>query len=178
MNVEYINLNNNLYAVTNENGQINVIKSNIDPEKLLNLQNELESKINEKDYLSIKEENDLRFLFIRGLLQTLLNVILTINAIICISNIPIALSLISIGVLTKIISNCLFGSNKKINEQINLLDAQIIELKEEIKSLEEEIKELERKNEYRNICNYERYLKENEEKVLEKPYVRKLSLKR
>lgn len=48
MNKEYINLNNNTYAVTNENGNLKVIKTNDEPDMVLKLQNLIEEKQNEK----------------------------------------------------------------------------------------------------------------------------------
>ena len=39
MNKEYINLNENTYAVTNENGNLKVIKTNDEPDMVLKLQN-------------------------------------------------------------------------------------------------------------------------------------------
>ncbi len=49
MNKEYINLNENTYAVTNENGNLKVIKTNDEPDMVLKLQNLIEEKQNEKD---------------------------------------------------------------------------------------------------------------------------------
>ena len=44
MNKEYINLNENTYAVTNENGNLQVIKTNDEPDMVLKLQNLIEEK--------------------------------------------------------------------------------------------------------------------------------------
>lgn len=49
MNKEYINLNENTYAVTNGNGNLKVIKTNDEPDMVLKLQNLIEEKQNEKD---------------------------------------------------------------------------------------------------------------------------------
>ena len=39
MNIEFVNLNNNIYAVSNEEGQIKLIQSKDNPEVYLNMQN-------------------------------------------------------------------------------------------------------------------------------------------
>ena len=44
MNIEFVNLNNNIYAVSNEEGQIKLIQSKDNPEVYLNIQNELDDK--------------------------------------------------------------------------------------------------------------------------------------
>ncbi|MGN1379696.1 MAG: hypothetical protein ACI4XR_04830 [Bacilli bacterium] len=178
MNVEYLNLNNNLYAVTNEDGQINVIKSVNDPERLLNLYNNLERKISEKNNLYLKIEKKNKFLLIKDLLQILFSIILILNLIINFYNIPILLLLISLWILTNIILNCLLETDKKNIEQVDLLTEQIHQIEDEINNILYNIHKLTRENEYQYMGNYERYLKENDEKTLEKSYVRKLSLKR
>ena len=48
MNIEFVNLNNNMYAVSNEEGQIKLIQSKDNPEVYLNMQNELDDKYHKK----------------------------------------------------------------------------------------------------------------------------------
>ena len=82
MNKEYINLNENTYAVTNENGNLKVIKTNDEPDMVLKLQNLIEEKQNEKDDIEKQKSKKVRKLLIKVLIEMLIN-IATIVGFVC-----------------------------------------------------------------------------------------------
>lgn len=73
MNKEYINLNENTYAVTNENGNLKVIKTNDEPDMVLKLQNLIEEKQNEKDDIEKQKSKKTRKLLIKILIEMFIN---------------------------------------------------------------------------------------------------------
>ena len=82
MNKEYINLNENTYAVTNENGNLKVIKTNDEPDMVLKLQNLIEEKQNEKDDIEKQKSKKVSKLYIKVLIEMLIN-IATIVGFVC-----------------------------------------------------------------------------------------------
>lgn len=177
MNKEYINLNNNTYAVTNENGNLKVIKTNDEPDMVLKLQNLIEEKQNEKKDIESQKSKKARKLLIKILIEVLINV-MTITGFVCtFPNVKNILCFIGLNVCFKVISDQIMGSKKEINEKINDLNGSALILKELIENLQEEEKKLERDYEYKEVKSYENYLHATEENTLSKPMVRKLILK-
>jgi hypothetical protein len=171
MNKEYINLNENTYAVTNENGNLKVIKTNDEPDMVLKLQNLIEEKQNEKKDIESQKSKKTRKLLIKILIEVLINV-MTITGFVCtFPNVKNILCFIGLNVCFKVISK------KEINEKINDLNGSALILKELIENLQEEERNLERDYEYKEVKSYENYLHATEENTLSKPMVRKLILK-
>lgn len=177
MNKEYINLNENTYAVTNENGNLRVIKTNDEPDMVLKLQNLIEEKQNEKDDIESQKSKKARKLLIKILIEVLINV-MTITGFVCtFPNAKNILCFIGLNVCFKVMSDQIMGSKKEINEKIKDLNGNSLILKELIENLQEEERALERDYEYKEIKSYENYLHPTEENTLSKPMVRKLILK-
>ena len=177
MNKEYINLNNNTYAVTNENGNLKVIKTNDEPDMVLKLQNLIEEKQNEKDDIESQKSKKARKLLIKILIEVLINV-MTITGFVCtFPNAKNILCFIGLNVCFKVMSDQIMGSKKEINEKIKDLNGNSLILKELIENLQEEERNLERDYEYKEVKSYENYLHPTEENTLSKPMVRKLILK-
>ncbi len=176
MNKEYINLNNDTYAVTNEKGRIKLIKTNDEPDKVLNIQNLIEEKQNEKNSIESQKSKKARKLLIKILIEVLINVS-TIAGFVCsFPNVKELLCLIGLNVCFRVISDQIMGSKKEINNALKDLNGNALILKELIENLQEEERNLERDYEYKEVKSYENYLHSTEENTLEKPMVRKLRL--
>lgn len=178
MNIEFVNLNNNIYAVSNEEGQIKLIQSKDNPEVYLNMQNELDDKYH-KQVLLINQINKLSYISLfKKIINKITNIFILINAILCFINIKYHISIIAITVLFKIIIDNLIGTNDEIkNKKIYLKESYDLNEKE-ILSLEENIRKLKLELDYQQVHNYNDKLNYENSKSIEKPYVRKLSLKR
>lgn len=177
MNKEYINLNENTYAVTNENGNLKVIKTNDEPDMVLKLQNLIEEKQNEKDDIEKQKSKKVRKLLIKVLIEMLINIATIVGFVCTFPNIKELLCFIGLNVCFKVMSDQILGSKKEINEKIKDLNGNSLFLKELIENLQEEERNLERDYEYKEIKSYENYLHTTEENTLSKPMVRKLILK-
>lgn len=177
MNIEFVNLNNNIYAVSNEEGQIKLIQSKDNPEVYLNMQNELDDKYH-KQVLLINQINKLSYISLfKKIINKITNIFILINAILCFINIEY-ISIIAIIVLFKIIIDNLIGTNDELkNKKIYFKESYDLNEKE-ILSLEENIRKLKLELDYQQVHNYNDKLNYENSKSIEKPYVRKLSLKR
>ena len=177
MNIEFVNLNNNMYAVSNEEGQIKLIQSKDNPEVYLNMQNELDDKYHKK-VLLINQINKLSYISLfKKIINKITNIFILINAILCFINIEY-ISIIAIIVLFKIIIDNLIGTNNELkNKKIYFKESYDLNEKE-ILSLEENIRKLKLELDYQQVHNYNDKLNYENSKSIEKPYVRKLSLKR
>lgn len=177
MNKEYVNLNDNIYAVTNENGNIKMIKCSCDPENMLKLQNMLEEKQKELESLSyfIAKKD------IHSFIRTYLNIIITFFTIcgvfLTFSNLTAVLCVLGLNVCANITLNELIGSIGKLKKQINEATGKSLIILEEKEILEKEYESLSKMVEYKEVYNYERYLDKNKDVSMEKPMVRKLTLK-
>ena len=177
MNIEFVNLNNNMYAVSNEEGQIKLIQSKDNPEVYLNMQNELDDKYHKK-VLLINQINKLSYISLfKKIINKITNIFILINAILCFINIEY-ISIIAIIVLFKIIIDNLIGTNNELkNKKIYFKESYDLNEKD-ILSLEENIRKLKLELDYQQVHNYNDKLNYENSKSIEKPYVRKLSLKR
>ena len=177
MNIEFVNLNNNMYAVSNEEGQIKLIQSKDNPEVYLNMQNELDDKYHKK-VLLINQINKLSYISLfKKIINKITNIFILINAILCFINIEY-ISIIAITILFKIIIDNLIGTNDELkNKKIYFKESYDLNEKE-ILSLEENIRKLKLELDYQQVHNYNDKLNYENSKSIEKPYVRKLSLKR
>lgn len=177
MNKEYINLNNNTYAVTNEDGNIKVIKTNDEPDMVLKLQNLIEEKQNEKNAIEGQKSKKAKKLLIKVLIEILIDLSTIVGFVFTFPNVKELLCFIGLNVCFRVISDQILGSKKEINEDIKDLNGNSLILKELIENLQEEEKNLERDYEYKEVKLYENYLHTTEDNTLEKPMVRKLTLK-
>lgn len=177
MNKEYINLNNNTYAVTNEDGNIKVIKTNDEPDMVLKLQNLIEEKQNEKNAIEGQKSKKTKKLLIKVLIEILIDLSTIVGFVFTFPNVKELLCFIGLNVCFRVISDQILGSKKEINEDIKDLNGNSLILKELIENLQEEEKNLERDYEYKEVKSYENYLHTTEDNTLEKPMVRKLTLK-
>lgn len=177
MNKEYINLNENTYAVTNEDGNIKMIKCTDDPENMLKLQNMLEEKQKELESLSYfiakKDINK----FIRLYLNLIITLITVFGVFLTLSNLTAALCVIGLNICANVTLNELIGSIGKLKKQITEATGKSLIIQEEKETLEKEYESLSKMVEYKEVYNYERYLNKNKDVSIEKPMVRKLTLK-
>lgn len=177
MNKEYINLNNNTYAVTNEDGNIKVIKTNDEPDMVLKLQNLIEEKQNEKNAIEGQKSKKTKKLLIKVLIEILIDLSTIVGFVCTFLHVKELLCFIGLNICFKVISDQILGSKKEIDEDIKDLNGNSLILKELIENLQEEEKNLERDYEYKEVKSYENYLHTTEDNTLEKPMVRKLTLK-
>lgn len=178
MNIEFVNLNNNMYAVSNEEGQIKLIQTKDNPESYLNMQNELDDKYH-KRILLLNQINRLSYISLfKKIINKITNIFILINTVLCFLNFEYHISIIGITVLFKMIIDNLMGTNNELkNKKIYLKESYDLNEKE-ILSLEENIRKLKLELDYKQIHNYNDKLNYENSKSIEKPYVRKLSLKR
>ena len=177
MNKEYINLNNNTYAVTNEDGNIKVIKTNDEPDMVLKLQNLIEEKQNEKNAIEGQKSKKTKKLLIKVLIEILIDLSTIVGFVFTFPNVKELLCFTGLNICFRVISDQILGSKKEIDEDIKDLNGNSLILKELIENLQEEEKNLERDYEYKEVKSYENYLHSTEDNTLEKPMVRKLTLK-
>ena len=177
MNIEFVSLNNNMYTVSNEEGQIKLIQSKDNPEVYLNMQNELDDKYH-KRILLINQINKLSYISLfKKIINKITNIFILINAILCFINIEY-ISIIAITILFKIIIDNLIGTNDELkNKKIYFKESYDLN-ETEILSLEENMRKLKLELDYQQVHNYNDKLNYENSKSIEKPYVRKLSLKR
>lgn len=177
MNKEYINLNENTYAVTNEDGNIKVIKTNDEPDMVLKLQNLIEEKETNRKDLEFICEKKKKKLLIKILTEVLIDLSTISGFVFTFPNVKELLCFIGLNVCFKVMSTQILGSKKEINEKIKDLNGNVLILKEKIENLQKEERDLERDYEYKEVKSYENYLHTTEDNTLEKPMVRKLTLK-
>ena len=144
MNKEYINLNENTYAVTNENGNLKVIKTNDEPDMVLKLQNLIEEKQNEKDDIEKQKSKKVSKLYIKVLIEMLINIATIVGFVCTFPNIKELLCFIGLNVCFKVMSDQILGSKKEINEKIQDLNGNSLFLKELIENLDKLPKPLRR----------------------------------
>ena len=144
---------------------------------VLKLQNLIEEKQNEKEDIEKQKSKKARKLYIKVLIEMLINTATIVGFVCTFPNIKELLCFIGLNVCFKFMSDQILGSKKEINVKIKDLNGNSLFLKELIENLQEEERNLERDYEYKEVKSYENYLHATEENTLSKPMVRKLILK-
>lgn len=177
MNKEYFNIENNLYGVTNEEGNITVINSNADPEEYLTKQNEIEHLMN------LQENNYKTLKYIKSIFKTK-TISLIALPLVCsivflrpsdltlINEIILYLGVTSLGGAVICITSGM--TYKKMKEYTKFLKEKSIEIPHEIDLLKEEVKTLEKNIEYKEVVTKDYSNIKNDSNV----HVKKLVLKK
>ena len=176
MNKEYFNIKNNLYGVTNEEGNITVINSNTDPEEYLTKKNEIEHLMN------LQESNYKTLKYIKSIFKTK-TISLIALPLVCsivflrpsdltlINEIILYLGVTSLGGAVICITSGM--TYKKMKEYTKFLKEKSIEVPHEIDLLKEEVKTLEKNIEYKEVVTKDYSNIKNDSNV----HVKKLVLK-